>query len=107
MSDWWTRKLSGDTRPAPVVPQNYPMHTQPPAQPVPPQASHQRSQAGSCPGCGGDNYFSMGQGKPRCYDCGYPIEQQSTGMTASGPSKPARQVQSSGYQPTNIQGRIS
>ena len=61
-----------------------------------------------CPGCGSDNYFSMGQAKPRCYDCGYPVEQQSSGVTGteSGPTKPARQVSSSGYQPGSIVGRV-
>jgi hypothetical protein len=113
MSDWWSRKLSGDkapaTRPLPPVPaQNYPVTHQPPADPVSTKTTFTKAQS-VCPGCGGDNYFSMGTAKPRCYDCGYPLEQQSTGMTGGdgSPATPARQVPSAGYQPQNTAaGRI-
>jgi len=76
---------------------------------MPTRTTFDKSQS-ICPGCGGDNYFSMGTAKPRCYDCGYPIEQQSTGMTGTGeggPVTPARQVPSAGYQPQNTSaGRV-
>lgn len=110
MSDWWSRKLSGDTtrRPLPYVPQ--PSHPQvsPPEQPPAPKNTTFAKSQGTCPGCGGDNYFAMGSAQARCYDCGYPIEQQASGLTGNdgGPSKAARQVPSEGYQPQNITGRI-
>lgn len=105
MSDWWSRKLSGDkTRQASPDPaRSYPQYSEPDTPQVPAQVTHTRSQ-GVCPGCSSDNYFAMGTNQPRCYDCGYPVVQQSSGMTGNGdggPATPARQVPSSGYQPTN------
>lgn len=112
MSDWWSRKLAGNnkpqSRPSPQ-PQSasYPAVPPAPAPQTPSKATHTRSQ-GLCPGCGSDNYFSMGtNAQARCYDCGWPIVQQSTGMTGEGPAIPSRQVASDGYQPQNIIGRIN
>ena len=30
---------------------------------------------GGCPGCGSGNYFPMGNAAPRCFDCGFPVQQ--------------------------------
>ncbi len=111
MSDWWSRKLSGEpSRPLPrPIPgaASHPQVQEPPRSPISPKVTFTRAQD-NCPGCGGDNYFSMGQAKPRCYDCGYPVEQQTSGVTGTeaGPAKPARQVAGGGYQPGNIIGRV-
>jgi hypothetical protein len=47
----------------------------------------------------------------RCYDCGYPIVQQGSGLagsgTGNGSSTPAKQVsQGGGFNPTTIVDRI-
>lgn len=110
MSDWWSRKLSGEPArplPRPIPGNSHPQVVEPPKPEVSVKATFTRAQD-ICPGCGGNNYFSMGQAKPRCYDCGYPVEQQSSGLTGSeaGPAKPARQVSTTGYQPGNIIGRV-
>lgn len=105
MSDWWSRKLSGDTTRRPVTPtaSNYPQVQQPEVPDKPTKTTHEKSQ-GVCPGCGSDNFFAMGTAQSRCYDCGYPVVQRSSGMTGTGdggPATPARQVPTSGYQPQN------
>lgn len=108
MSEWWSRKLSGDTTRQPVTPAptNYPQTQQPEVPQTPTRTTHEKSQ-GMCPGCNSDNYFAMGgSAQARCYDCGYPIVQQSSGMTGNGDggaATPARQVPTSGYQPQNTQ----
>ena len=66
-----------------------------------------------CPGCGSGNYMSSpAGGRPRCYDCGYPIVQAGTGAgmpsgSSSGPTTAAKQVnQSGGFNPNVIVDRI-
>lgn len=109
MSDWWSRKLGTSPKAPAPSPSAYPQAITPPAPEAPsPKATHQRNQ-GVCPGCGGDNYFSTASSRARCYDCGYPLEQQGSGLsgtTSGGTSTPARQVPSAGYQPGNIIGRV-
>lgn len=68
----------------------------------------------NCPGCGGGDYMSPpGSTRRRCFDCGYPIVQQGSGVTISTNSgTPARQVASGGkvtrnYHPEVIEDRIS
>lgn len=52
---------------------------------------------------GSGNYY-------RCYDCGYPLVQTTSGMGSArgeGPVQKARQpTMGSGFQPTTIVGRI-
>lgn len=33
-----------------------------------------------CPECFGNNYMTVNNAAPRCYDCGYPIVQAGSGM---------------------------
>ena len=115
MSDWWSRKLSGQptqapTRPAPPSTGYLPPVQPPTPQPAAPTKTTYTDKQSTCPGCGSDNYFSMGRtAVTRCYDCGYPVEQGSSGLQgdSTGPVKAARQVPSTGYQPQNIAaGRV-
>ena len=70
-----------------------------------------------CPGCGGPNYVMTGkvtsmQGRAevwRCYDCGYPIEQSGShndGSTYTGKTTAATQIQTGGWNPQTIIGRV-
>lgn len=53
---------------------------------------------GLCPECAGTNYAQMPGAKGRCFDCGYPIVQEFSGIGGSAvlsdgkPSQPTRQV---------------
>jgi hypothetical protein len=68
--------------------------------------------ADRCPACYSGNYMSTPQGgRMRCYDCGYPIVQQGSGLsgtgTGNGPVVASKQVgQSGGFNPTTIVGRL-
>lgn len=116
--DWWSRKLTGAPAPKPAPPAPAPPsyganlqpmpnpYNSPPTQVAPKKTTYEKNQ-GTCPECGSDNYY-VGT-TSRCYDCGYPVVQQGSGIGATGgegPAKAARQVPSQGFQPTNIQGRI-
>lgn len=75
-------------------------------------------QTGMCPACNSGNYITIsntqvaGKGTSRCYDCGYPIIQSSSGDTlpsTGGEGKPARaakQLAPAGYHPDMIVGRV-
>lgn len=70
-----------------------------------------------CPSCYSSNYITfnatqvVGKSTSRCYDCGYPVVQSSSGDTMpSGtgegqPTKAARQLAPGGYHPEIIVGR--
>lgn len=78
------------------------------------RAEHIRHE-GNCPSCGGGDYLSApGGGRKRCFDCGYPLIQQGSGLNVSrsGKGTQARQVDAGGaivhnYQPGQIVDRIS
>ncbi len=58
-----------------------------------------------------ENYMKMsGTNYFRCYDCGYPVVQTTSGMgnvKSEGPVKAARQpAKGEGFQPNTIIGRI-
>lgn len=108
-SDWFARRMG--VAPPAQQPAQQPVQ-QPPAQPLPPVAPLKTTfdkNEGTCPSCGSGNYFSQSrtlhgeQGAWRCYDCGYPIVQTTSGMTGGGegvPTKAARQPASSvGFMP--------
>lgn len=116
-SDWWTRKLSE----APVAPS--PHSTYPATQPRPvvipqqqqapvqseeyrPQGAQHLRGAHVCPDCGSGNYMEQHGGKPRCFDCGYPVIQSTSGLIADPgtPTQAAEQVPTT-YNPT-IEGRL-
>lgn len=113
-ADWFAAKLAGQ-KPRPVVPQTIPAQPVPsaPAQPVvqaPSKAMSTRA-SGTCPQCMSGNYMQMqGSNYQRCYDCGYPIVQSTSGMggvKSEGKVTPARQpAKGEGFQPGTIVGRI-
>ena len=86
-ANWWANKL-GTTPPAvgrpvndvPMPPTQQPMAPMPSFQgaQTPPQAPSAKSSA-TCPDCGSGNYMSPSPSIAyRCYDCGYPVQQQGS-----------------------------
>ncbi|MFE9412363.1 hypothetical protein ACFYN0_26745 [Streptomyces sp. NPDC006704] len=63
-----------------------------------------------CPNCGSGNYMApQGTQNHRCYDCGYPRLQSTSGMIASssdGPARPARAQTQSSPTLNTIIGRV-
>lgn len=123
--DWWANKLGQQTptaRPAnlpPMPPSQQPMTPYtPPAQPNRLPASAAASS--QCPGCYGNNYVKIGEQVTmngsvptyRCYDCGYPIVQAGSGLGGAssapraGGVTPAKQVETGGWNPTTIIGKV-
>ena len=127
-SNWWANKIGAQAAPrqAPTSPQ--PQYVAPqPAQYVPspqpqyPPTQQSVPQAPRCPGCNSSNYGSFTdaargmQGKAKCYDCGYPLQQSGSGLgtgiigqggRGGGAATPAKQVASGGYNPQTIIGHI-
>lgn len=113
MSDWWSKKLGNpqQPQPRPVLQQPQPQYqsTQPQ---YPPSESIKMSPR--CPGCGSSNYMGVENTRPRCYDCGYPITQSGSGSgtgiigakAEGGPAQPAKQVDSGGWNPQGIIGKL-
>lgn len=124
MTDFWSKRLGAPVNPAPRPPVS--------ASPVPPQfraatpateqyvapasqgASEAPRQAQSarqhdaCPACGSGNYMAPPGGRARCFECGYPVEQSTSGAvstTSQGAAAvPAQQATgySGGFQPNVI-----
>ena len=119
-ADWFARKLNQQPlppqqqQPAPVYAAPQPAQYAQPQQPQYPPTQQMTPQAERCPGCGSGNFSGAEGTRPRCYDCGYPIQQSGSGVgkgivgtpTASGPTQPARQVPSGGFNPQTIIGHI-
>ncbi len=111
--NWWADKLAGDApNPRPQV-QPAPQPTAPVQQQQPQQPAKQPQSAKEtdlCPSCGSGNYMAApGRQYHRCYDCGYPLQQSGSGIgstSTEGPTKQAVQVESSGYNPQAIIGRV-
>lgn len=117
MSNWWANKLSetASSSRAPAPTNNLPFRrpSEPPRAPyrppaavaAPPPKVEER-----CPGCNGVNYMSAPNSNyKRCYDCGYPLVQSGTGVSAThadAPTKSAVQVQTGGYNPSVIVGKV-
>jgi len=121
-ADWWAKKL-GNPQPQVGRPDSSP--TMPPSQqPMTSMPSFQRSpdpteraqsarQTQACPECNSANYMAVQNAAPRCYDCGYPIQQSGsrygslTGAHVDGAAKQAagNDVQSN-WNPQGIIGRI-
>jgi len=111
-SNWWANKLGAAPTPIPTAtqPPQQPVYQPQPQQPqyIPPVASN------NCPGCGSGNYSAAGGGRARCYDCGYPIQQSGSGMgkgivsgpQPTGPVQAAVQVETGGWNPTTIIGKL-
>ena len=124
-ADWFARKLQGAQ---PAVQQGRP-ETAPPMpssqQPMaempqqfqqsndPARLAQSASQTQSCPDCGSGNYFAVANAMARCYDCGYPIQQQgskygslSTARVEGGTADALGNNTSNNYNPQGIIGRI-
>lgn len=123
-ADWWASKLAQQ---APQVPQGrsanlppmpptqQPMQAMPQFQPGPNPSEKAQSarQTQTCPECGSANYMAVQNAAPRCYDCGYPIQQSGsrygtlTGAHVEGAPKQAsgNDIQSN-WNPQQIIGRI-
>jgi hypothetical protein len=122
-ADWWSKKLNNN---APQVQQGRPdpSPTMPPSQlPMSQMPVFQRPNepqglpplpSASCPDCRSSNYMSpTPQIAPRCYDCGYPIQQSGSrfgGLAGAHVEGAAKQATgnsgSGGYNPQQIIGRV-
>ncbi len=111
MSNFWARAVGGATAPPPVAPAPSPLV---PAPPPPPQPAPTKAQSASdnslCPNCRSGNYMApLNSQNYRCYDCGYPKLQSTSGMIASssdGPPRPARGQVSGSSSLNTIVGRV-
>ena len=121
MSDFWSKRLGAPAVPPtpPVSPSALPPQfraatpaTQAYVAPATQGATEAPRKAASarqhdlCPACGSGNYFSPpGGGRARCFECGYPVEQSTSGVTSTtsqgGAAQPAQQASgySGGFQP--------
>jgi len=120
-ADWWAKQLGTQpaqaARPAdmPMPPSQQPMTTYTPPQPQVQQTkAHSANQTQMCPNCSGNNYMAVANAAPRCYDCGYPLEQSGsrygslTGAKVEGSAKGAiGNDTASNWNPQGIIGRIN
>jgi hypothetical protein len=121
-ADWWAKKLGQQPAPTQTRPSNMP--AMPPSQqPMAPMPSFQpqqttraqsANQTSSCPDCGSANYMSVASAAPRCFDCGYPLEQSGSrygslaGAHVEGATKSSQgNDPTSNWNPQGIIGRIS
>lgn len=125
-TDWWAKQLGTQQqqvpqpRPAamPMPPSQQP--STPAYTPQVPQASQtprgltSSSQTEMCPDCRSTNYMSVQGAKPRCMDCGYPVEQSGgrfgalAGAKVEGSAKAALgNDTTNNYNPQNIIGRVN
>jgi ribosomal protein L37E len=121
-ANWWASKLASNTPQAPqgrpvnnvpMPPSQQPMAPMPSFQPQAQRGLPSSSQTASCPDCGSSNYMSVQNTKPRCLDCGYPIEQSGSrygslaGAKVQGSAKQASGNDvTNNYNPQQIIGRI-
>jgi ribosomal protein L37AE/L43A len=122
-ADWWAKKLQQQQPPAPpartqslpVAPSQTPMQSMPQIQQQrdPAERAMSAKQTQNCPECYSQNYMAVSNAAPRCYDCGYPIQQSGsrygalTGAHVEGDTKGARgNDATNNYNPQNIIGRI-
>ena len=68
---------------------------------------------GNCPSCSSANYSQVNAGDPRarfpvmrCFDCGYPVVQSTSGMTATTKGAPRAARQPSQMTVTDPSGRV-
>ena len=117
-SDWFSKKLGHPVEtqtPAPTYAAPQPATYVQPSQPQYPPSQQATPQAPRCPGCNSGNYGSIQGATPRCYDCGYPVQQSGSGLgkgivgqggSSGGAAIPAKQVASGGFNPQTIIGHI-
>jgi hypothetical protein len=120
-ADWWSKQL-GVQPAAPVArPADIPMPlSQQPMTPyVPPQPQQPSIRIGStgqtqlCPDCNSNNYMAVQNAAPRCYDCGYPLQQSGSKFGSLTGAKVEGNIKSSigndtksNWNPQGIIGRI-
>ena len=122
-NNWWANKLGQQSRPAnlpPLPPSQQPMTPYIPPSNGNPRMPQSATATSQCPGCYGNNYLKIGEQVTmngavptyRCYDCGYPLIQAGSGMGGatsapkSGGVTPAKQVETGGYNPNTIIGKV-
>jgi hypothetical protein len=122
-ADWWSRKLSESTQPQaqprstdmmPAPPSQQPLAPMPSFQPQQNTRAQSANQTSSCPDCGSSNFMAVSNAAPRCFDCGYPLEQSGSrygslaGAHVEGATKTsAGNDPTSNWNPQGIIGRIS
>jgi len=121
-ADWWARKLNQQppapqARPAdnlPMPPSQQPLAPMPSFQTQQTSRAQSANQTSACPDCGSANYLSVVNAAPRCFDCGYPLEQSGSrygslaGAHVEGAAKSsAGNDPTSNWNPQGIIGRIS
>lgn len=120
-ADWWAKKLQQQApapqyRPDPTPPMpmsQQPMTMLPQLQQPSSERAQSASQTSTCPDCGSGNYMSVANTAPRCFDCGYPLEQSGSrygslaGAHVEGATKAANGNDTqSNWNPQGIIGRI-
>jgi ribosomal protein S27AE len=124
-ADWWAKKLAENTsqpvqqgRPVnmpPMPPSQQPMAPMPTfqQQAQPSERAQSAKQTATCPDCGSGNYMAIQNAAPRCYDCGYPVQQSGSryGSLAGAHVEGATQQAAgnntvSNWNPQGIIGRI-
>ncbi len=121
-ADWWAKRLQEQqptppparTQSVPQAPSQVPMTAyQAPVPQQPVSKARSASETSLCPDCSSDNYFGFNGSKPRCYECGYPMEQSGskygslTGAQVVGDAKGARGNDAiNNYNPQGIIGRV-
>lgn len=122
-ADWWARKMAEQGTPSapqsrqdptPQMPMSQqPMAQMPQLQRPTSERAQSASQTASCPDCGSANYMSVANTAPRCFDCGYPLEQSGSrygslaGAHVEGSAKSSMGNDTkSNWNPQGIIGRI-
>lgn len=103
MSNWWATKLGNPQEPRESFLTPATVHKtleSIPAYTAPPEPSRAPSDRGdSCPECRSGNYFSGAVStRSRCYDCGYPVTQSSSGINTL--VRPAGTISETSYEST-------
>lgn len=122
-ADWWAKKLQQQQpqvpqyRPdptPPMPPSQQPMQPMPSFQQAPTERAQSAKQTATCPDCGSANYMAIQNAAPRCFDCGYPLEQSGSrygslaGAHVEGATKNSiGNDPTSNWNPQGIIGRIS
>ena len=122
-ADWWAQKLANANPQPQTAPRQANMPSMPPSQqplpqmpqfqPQPTRQAQSASQTQSCPDCGSANYMAVANAAPRCFDCGYPLEQSGsrygalTGAKVEGAAKNSiGNDTTNNWNPQGIIGRI-
>lgn len=122
-AQWWANKLESAGRQTitnrpdptpPMPPSQQPMQVMPTFQPQTTTKAQYANSTAACPDCGSGNYMSPSAAiAPRCYDCGYPVQQSGSrfgglaGAHVEGAAKASLgNDATSNWNPQGIIGRI-